>query len=456
MITPPVPPASRFARLPHWCDRIGLAATFLCPLFLVHGRALAEAMIDIVAVLFLVRSALAADWRWTRAPWVGFACVWWLWLVLCSVPVLGLGAGGLRSLLQAVLTVRFGLFAAALQAWILVAAPRRRAMGWVLAVCFGYIALQLLLQAVVGVNLFGDHRFHDGTLTGPYDKPRAAAPLSRLLFPIVLVAVAWLTRRGAAGAAGAAGVLLASVALMVLAGQRMPLLLTGFGLLVSGFMLKRLRVPLLACLVAVPALVALSAVVSPRSFGHLVVLFEHQMEHFGTSPYGRILGRSIEIVEQDPLTGRGFDGFRTGCRLPRYFHGVPPLAPAASNGGGGAFCVQHAHNHYMQAATDSGLPGLVLFSLMVIAWLRALWPGTGGPGRESPEVAAWRTGLFVAVLIQEWPIASTSAFTNMPLGGWFFLLLAVGLAESGRARPGGLGHGWGWSRRRPAYIQARK
>ena len=39
-------------------------------------------------------------------------------------------------------------------------------------------------------------------------------------------------------------------------------------------------------------------------------------------------------------------------------------------------------------------------------------------------------GLFASILIQLWPIASTSAFTSMPMGGWFFLLLGWGLAEA--------------------------
>ena len=221
---------------------------------------------------------------------------------------------------------------------------------------------------------------------------------------------------------------------MVLAGQRMPLLLTGLGLVVAGLMLRRLRAPLLVCLAAVPALVAASAVLTPRSFGHLVLLFEHQMEHFGSSPYGLIYARALAIAEADPLTGRGFDGFRTGCGDRHYFHGVPPLSSAASDGGGGGFCVQHAHNHYLQALTDSGIPGLLLFCMMVVAWLMTL-----ARGREAdPILQSWRTGLFVAVLIQEWPIASTSAFTNLPLGGWFFLLLGLGLSAA------------------PPYMQARK
>ena len=423
----------RHSSLIRWLDRVALATTMLCPIFLVHGRGLAEATIDITAVAFLLRSWLAREWGWTAQPWVRVAALWWLWLVICSLPAWGLGQGGRGSFVQALATSRFLVFPAALQSWTLRTASRRRAMAWLLAASFAYIAAQLLLQAIVGVNLFGVARFHDGTLTGPYDKPRAAAPLSRLLFPTLLPAAAWLTRRrGAGGAAGAIAVLLGGLAIMVLAGQRMPLLLSGLGLVVAGLLLRRLRAPLLACIAAVPVLVAVSALVSPRSFGHLVLLFERQMRHFGGSPYGLIYARGLAIVRAEPLTGRGFDGFRTGCADPRYFHGVPPLSPAGSDGGGAGFCVQHAHNHYLQAATDAGIPGLVLFCAMVLSWLVAL-----GRGREADAVMqadtvmqAWRAGLFVAVLIQEWPIASASAFTNMPLGGWFFLLLGLGLSAA--------------------------
>ena len=429
-----------------WLHRIGLLATLLCPIFLVHGRGVAEAMIDIVASTFLLRSLLSRDFAWARQGWVRAAGLWWLWLVVCSLPPPGPGQGGTGSLLQALATVRFLLFVAALESWSLRRPRHRRVMGWLLAASFAYLAAQLVLQALTGHNLFGDPRFHDGTLTGPYSKPRAAAPLSRLLFPTLLPAAAWLVGRGRSGAFAAVAVVLGGVAVMVLAGQRMPLLLCGLGLLTAGLMLRSLRLALLACLAAVPALVAASAVISPRSFGHLVTLFEQQMGHFAASPYGLIFARALAIAEDQPFTGRGFDGFRTGCRDRRFFHGVPPFSPLSSNGGGGAFCVQHAHNHYLQALTDAGVPGLVLFCLMVLAWLvplaRASRPGSGvrrvagrltaGPDRIG---AAWRTGLFVAVLIQEWPIASSSAFTNMPLGGWFFLLLGLGLAA------------------RPAYMQ---
>ncbi|MFT8613498.1 MAG: hypothetical protein ABF727_12905, partial [Gluconobacter oxydans] len=75
--------------------------------------------------------------------------------------------------------------------------------------------------------------------------------------------------------------------------------------------------------------------------------------------------------------------------------------------------------------------------LMIATWLKAIWPGRNG--------AAISIGLFAAVFIQEWPIASSSDFLNLPLSGWGFLLLGLALAyrtfrtgdgfQAGRDRP---------------------
>ena len=422
-------------------DRACVAAILLCPLFLLHGRGIAEALIDSIAVGFLLRSGIVGDWRWLRTPWVPVALLWWGWLTICSLPVGPFGAGGWPGLLQAGLTLRFPVFLAALQHRVLADPGPRRLLRWLLAAACLYIVAQMLLQQVTGRNLFGNLRFGDGTLTGPYDKPRAAAPLSRLLLPVMLVSSAWIMQRAGSAVPGvrswllrAASLLplLAGLAMMVLGGQRMPLLLTLLGLLVAGLLLRRLRVPLLAALVAAPLLVAMSAVVSPGSFRHLVLLFGRQMGHFGQSPYGLIYTRALSIGLSNPLTGLGFDGFRNGCLDPRYFRDWPPWGASIGIGGGRAVCVQHAHNHYLQAFTDAGIPGLLLFCAMIVAWLLALARGLLAPDiRQGIPLQAWRVGLFAAVLVHEWPIASASAFTNMPLGGWFFLLLGLGLAEAG-------------------------
>jgi O-antigen ligase len=385
-------------------DRVAVACLLLSPVFLLHGRAIADALFVVVSLCFLARCYLARDWGWLRRGWVPFGIAWWGWLVLCSFH------GGFA---QAVVAVRYLVFVAALEHWVLRLDWRRLWMSRLLAVAALYIAFQTMLQLVTGRNIQGFRRWGDGELTGPFLHPRAGAPLSRLLFPAVLPLMGRLHRW-----AGLA-LLVASVLVMVLIGQRMPLLLTVLGLLVTALLLPRLRTGVLAACAGGVLLVAASAVVVPPTFHRLVDKFSTQMEHFPESPYGQIAWRAAVMIKAHPLTGLGFDGFRRGCANPAYdigYHG--------GTGGGASVCVQHPHNHYLQAGVEAGYPGLILFSALVLSWL---WPLARGLWRDP---APLRVGLFVAALIQEWPIASTSDLLSMPLSGWFFLMLGLGLAEA--------------------------
>jgi O-antigen ligase len=410
-----------------WLDRVALGATLTCPVFLMHGHAVAEICMVIASVCFLVRSAAEREWGWLGTTWMKIGLVWWGWQVICSVPGLFviLGEGGMRSFIQAIVTIRFLIFVAALEHWVLRNHRARRWLQNVISACTIYISAQVLLQFGTGHNLYGAPRHGDGELTGPFTKPRAAAPLSRMLFPALLPPVVRLLERKTwLGTAEAGGLVLAAMAVMVLIGQRMPLLLTLFGLLVSGLLLPRVRLVFAGGIVAAMLLVGASVVISPPTFYRLVEKFSSQMEHFPESPYGLIAARAVTIAEQHPWTGRGFDGFRSGCRLPRYFEGWTYPRNPADTGGGADICMQHPHNHYLEEVTNGGVPGLLLFCALVLAWLAPMWRGL----RRNPDPLL--LGLFVAALISEWPIASTSGFTSMPMGGWFFLLLGYGLAEA--------------------------
>ena len=398
-------------------ERAAVIAALLFPIFLMHGHGVADGLIGTVDVCFLAGSASARDWRWLRTGWVMLALAWWGWVLACTL------LAGEGSVLQAVLQLRLPLFAAALEHFALRDRVARRWMFGVIAACAVWIAAQCVLQFATGRNLFGHGRGPAGELTGPFRKPRAGPPLSRILLPVLIPpAAALLARRRALPTIGACGLILGALAVMVLISQRMPLILAAFGLVVCAVLLRRLRPVVLAALIASGALIAASVVVSPTSYQRLVVRFSQQMGDFRASHYGELFARAVAIGVRNPWTGLGFDGFRHGCERPAYFR--PVIGGAQHDGGGADICAQHPHNFYTEALDSGGFPGLVLFSALALAWLAPLGAGLWR------DPAPLRVGLFAAVLIQLWPIASTSAFNSLPMGGWLFLTLGWGLAEA--------------------------
>jgi hypothetical protein len=406
-------------------DRIAFFSVMLLPLLLLHAHGVAEVAIGAADLCFLLRCTTRREWSWLRTPRVWIAGAWWGWLVLCSLPVPGtaLGEGGQRSLIQALATVRFLLLVAAMEFVVLRSADARRWVYRLIAASAAWIALNSIIQDVAGRNLLGWPPADEGELTGPFGTARAGPPMARIIIPAVLPPVAaLLARPGRRATASAYALLAGSVVMMVLIGQRMPLVLTVFGLLIVAFLIRRLRPVVLATALVGGLVLAASPVVAPNAYYRLVEKFTNQMEHFAVSPYGQLYARAWEVGRQNPVTGMGFNGFGTGCPRPAYFR--PTFDGSQSDGGGAVICWVHPHNHYLQALDDGGFVGLALFAAMGVAWLARLGRGLW----RDPEPL--RVALFAAIFIQLWPIQSTSAFTSMPIGGWFFFLLGWALAET--------------------------
>ena len=403
-----------------WC---ALAACLVLPIALLHARALAEVLIAAIDVLFLLHVWSDSDTAWTRRAFARTAFAWWAWLVLCSA----LGTGGL---LLGSLAIRLPLLSMAVGDWLMAGAAARRRLLWlVLAVSLAWIGLESWQQALTGSNLFGQPRWGDGALTGPFNKPRAGPAFILLFFP-VLVPAAMARLGGSARARPTASreslsLLLAAAgaATVVLIGQRMPSVLMMLGLGVTALLLPRLRRAVLAACLSGAVLLALLPVLSPATNGKLVVRFTEQMRHFADSDYGLIFVRAIAVAELHPWTGLGLDGFRRGCSDVRAMHGLAWLnVPTAQLNGGLQACNLHPHNYYLEAADDAGWPGVMLFAMMVLAAMARLGSGLW----RAPDPL--RVGLFVGAFVAFWPAASTSALPSMPNGGWIFLLLGLGFA----------------------------
>ena len=404
-------------------DRIMTGCVLILPVLLLHAHVIAEAAIAIADCCFLARSALTRDWTWTRTRWMLIGWAWWVWVVVCSLPSPSphLGEGGARSLIQAVVFVRFFVLMAALEFSVLRPVRTRRWLYWVIAASAAYIAIHVLFQFMFGYNLYGWAAGPDGELTGPFGKPRAGPPFAHIVLPAILPwAAARLTRPGLGPLLQAVLILIGGMAVALLIGQRMPFVLTCLGLVTVGLLLPRLRWGVTAAVAAVAALLAASPVIAPQAHYRLVAKFSNQLAHFSTSHYGKLYARAVEIGVQNPVTGLGAEGFRTGCPDPAYFR------PAfdGGDGGGASICWVHPHNYYLEALVIGGFPGLVLFAGICLAWMAAL--GRGLWRHPDPLRAA----LFASTLMTVWPIASSTSFVSMPVGGWCFLVLGWGLAEA--------------------------
>jgi O-antigen ligase len=411
-------------------DRIAVVAALLIPLLLLHAHGIAEAAIGVIDLCFLTRSALLRDWAWLRTRWLLVGLVWWGWLVFCSLPVprLGLGEGGIGSLVQALVTVRFLLFVAALEHRVLRDLAVRRWLFGLMAAAVIYIEAQSLFQWLFGRNLYGAKAAWGDVLTGPFAKPRAAAPLSRILLPVLLPVLARLSGRpGVTPKVAAVALLLVALAILILIGQTVPVLLAVGGLAVAGLLLPHLRVAVLVTVLGVVVLIPSLVVISPLTYWRLVTRAEETTAHFATTQYGELYARALEIGLRNPVTGLGYDGFRTGCPQPSYFR--PTFDHTLADGGGVKICWDHPHNYYLQALADGGFVGLALFCALAVAWLLPLAQGLW----RTPQPL--RVALFATILAQLWPVQSTTAFTSMPVGGWFFLLLGWAMAEARFARP---------------------
>lgn len=406
-------------------DRTALGCVLVMPLFLLHAHGIAEGTIAVADGCFLIRSAMTGEWAWLRTPWLRVGLALWAWVLLCSLPIpaLGVGGGGLPSLIQAVVEVRFLVLMAAMEHAILHDMKARRWLGWVVTASAAYIAVQSVIQFAFGRNLYGAPMGTDGEVTGPFSKPRAGPALARILLPALVPPVAALLQcpgrwRVSAGYA----LLLAGMAVTVLIGQRMPLLLTGLGIVVAALLLRRLRPAMVLAGILAALLIAASPVIAPSVHHRVVVKFTSQMENFSTSQYGELYARALEIGLRNPVTGYGMDGFRYACPQPRYFR--PSFDGKQPDGGGAAICWHHPHNYYFEALCDGGFVGLGLFCWLALAWLTAMARAL----RRQPRPVL--VGLFAAAIIQLWPIASTTGFYTLPIAGWSFLLLGWGLAEA--------------------------
>ena len=406
----------RFADDPNLL-RLAMAATLLLPLALLYTRATGDALMSLVAILFLARACVLRDWSWLNTTHARLALVFWVWLVACT-----LAAGTHRAVAEALVVCRLLLFAIALESWVLQGHDRRRQLWIVVLIVAIWIVIETWQQYALGKNIFGYPRWGSGVLTGPFAGPRAGGTLQMLCLPAFLpVAMYWLSKPGLSPRLAGALLLLVMLLTEAVIGQRMPMLLLLFSLCLTGLVVRRFRWPIGLALAVLVAVLAAAPILSPVTYATLVVTFLHRMRDFWDTPYALLYQRALVMMQAHPWLGLGFDGFRDNCNDPRYFKAIAwlPVTHLGTPDG----CSIHPHNYWLQVATSAGFPGVLLFAALCTTWLIRIGSGIFAGGRPI------QVALFVTTCTALWPIASTTSLFTVPNAGWFFLTVGWGLAE---------------------------
>jgi len=396
----------------------GWMAVALLPL-LIYVRGFGDVYLSTLATAFVVRLALRRDLAPIRAFYAWPALLYWGWLVAATAP-----SGDLHRIGVSLAWGRVAVTVVALGSWVLASGRFRGPLLVASAFAAVWIGVEVWMQALRGRSVSGFLPAPAGEFTGPFRRPRAGAYLVRIVWPPLAVACGRLSQMGPGGLVACTLLLAVFLATSFVIGQRMPLVHAALGVGILALALPALRHPAVVGAAAVIAVAALAATVFPAAFDRQVTQFAAILAGFPDSHYGQILRRALAMAEWAPWRGLGADGFRTFCADPRFFVGWV----GQSDGGGSAMCVPHAHNSYLDALVNGGVPGLVLFALAAAGWLMS------AAQRLLPQPEPLRLGLFISVLVPLWPAGSVHAFTSQPTSTLWALMTGWAIAEATRAR----------------------
>jgi len=388
---------------------VARALVAIMPVCLVGGRVAVDVALSLTVILFLARSAMARDWRWARSVWFKIGVALWLWMLFISP----FAFEPRLSFSQAAPWIRFLIFAAALEGWVLNEIWMRRLL-WVTTGAVAFVAGDTWLQYFTGSDLLGHARPSAERLSGPFDGLRPGIFITKMMFPAVLGAFVWHAWRRPWAKAALVALVLLLVGAVFVSGERMALLLALAGLGFAALLQKgMLRLLLAGTLGLAAAGIAVLALHDPTMLARHVSETVETAKGFHDSPYGEIWRSALHLAEKRPVLGVGMKNFRVACADPEI--GLP--ASVANR------CATHTHNLYLEFLTESGVPGFLAFVLLVAVWARQLWRGW----RVKPH-NLWLLGPLVGVAVLLWPLGPSASFFSNWFGGIFWLSLGWALA----------------------------
>tara|TARA_A100001015_G_C15042166_1_gene740473 strand:+ start:1358 stop:2710 length:1353 start_codon:yes stop_codon:yes gene_type:complete len=414
------------------------------PLGLMLGIATTDIPMTGSALSFLLFSYLEKNFSWLRTTWFKWALMFWAWVMFISIFSVH-SAGAFK---QALVFIRYPLFAAALAHWLLRNSTIRRYFLWILTITMIFTSLDVWLQFITGHDILGhaaqmSYPSIDGKstsmvsrLTGLSTKENPGKKLMMLAFPVVAYMMVYLRQKKIAlwKSAGVLGCILVILVSVIITGERGASLLMLLGLGLLFLLIKHYRPLVLlitglflaACVlflyhnsylysryqrivavvqdISAPVTQKIEHVLTTPSVAQQVILparlgqpKEQARPLDGPTAYRNLFTTAWHTFKDHPLTGVGIKQFNAVCQ-------ATPNYP-------GKYCSTSPQNMYLELLACTGMIGFILFMGMSFSWLRAIVRRADMTGKQTelfknnPVMMA----VGVALLIRFWPLICSSS-----------------------------------------------
>jgi O-antigen ligase len=379
----------------------------LGPFFLLIERSPADAWLSILALSFVVRSLCQRNGAWLSHGWVRAAFIFWFVCLLSA----SLSIAPNYALGEAISWFRFPLFAMATAFWL----GRDERLIYVMLLSTG-IGMMMMTGILTAEMLIEGQK--GGRLTWPYGDLVPGNYLAKAGLPAFCVMVAL-----AVGSKGKTSFVMGalasfSLALSVLAGERINLIIRICAGFLAGISWKFAWRKFVLVSAGFSALILSVFIFQGSLEGRFTTAILHDLPTGASSDYYQVMGGGVMAFLDAPLLGIGTANYRDLC--------------ADILAGASAFrCDNHPHNFYIQMLAETGIlgfaAGLFMISAMVISLFRA--------GRVNNQNIFAATA-YIVPLGLFFPLQSTADF----FGQWnnIFLWSAVALSMAAvnlRAEP---------------------
>lgn len=400
---------------------LGIGMMLIIPWSLIYFRGLADGLLIATGLLFLLRSYKTKDWQWLKRTDVRLMAALWLWI---SLPVSLFALQPAVSFPAALAWIRFPLFYSAVVTWLAQDPRLWRGMALNGAVLLGFILADTLIQYITGTSLTG-HPVEGKRLTGPFDNVKVGIYTTRMMFPFLGIMLACsLMQANRLRVVICLMLFFALVLMILLSGERTAFLLAALGTLimaaVCAWYFRKARLYIFALVTALAAASA-GLIATQSSLISRLDESKNHIGHFTQEPYGQLVIAAVNLALERPFTGVGVRNFNAGC--------MELMARDVLQR-----CDAHAHNPYLEWLSETGLPGLLGFSVLVCVLLATALKAL----RNSTDTISYMlaAAALATACVHFFPLAvAQSGFSNWPgILLWYSLSLALGALNIGMAR----------------------